>query len=145
MSRDTRDLLPQVRELAQQLLIRSSDNGTPIIITQTLRTKAEQDALYAQGRTTPGFIVTKAKGGDSFHNYGLAFDVALIVGNKVIWNKNDNNHNKIDDWEEVGKMGESLGLEWGGRWKFKDIPHFQLTFGLSIAELKAGKRPLGNF
>ena len=128
--------------MAEQLLINASNNNTPIIITQTLRTIKEQNDLYAQGRTKPGRIVTNAKDGASYHCYGLAFDVALIVEKKVIWNKNDNNHNKIDDWEEIGKLGEQLGLEWGGRWKFKDIPHFQLTFGLSITDLKAGKRPV---
>ncbi len=141
MSRLTTDLHPKIKVLAEQLLVNANNNGTPIIITQTLRTIEEQNELYNQGRTKPGKIVTNAKNGDSYHCYGLAFDIALIVGKKVIWNKNDNNHNKIDDWEEIGKLGEQLGLEWGGRWKFQDIPHFQFTFGLSIADLKAGKTP----
>jgi LAS superfamily LD-carboxypeptidase LdcB len=141
MSRSTKDLHPAVAQLAHALLVRASENGTPIIITQTLRTKEEQDALYAQGRTKPGKIVTKARGGESYHNYGLAFDVALVVGKRIVWDKNDLNKNNKDDWQEIGELGESVGLEWGGRWKFKDVPHFQKTFGLTIADLKSGKMP----
>jgi peptidoglycan L-alanyl-D-glutamate endopeptidase CwlK len=141
MSRSTKDLHPKVAELAHALIVRASENGTPIIITQTLRTKEEQDALYAQGRTKPGKIVTKAKGGESYHNYGLAFDVALVVGKRIVWDKNDLNKNNKDDWQEIGELGESVGLEWGGRWKFKDVPHFQKTFGLTIADLKSGRTP----
>lgn len=112
------------------------------MVTETLRTKEEQDELYAQGRTKPGKIVTNAKGGDSFHNYGLAFDIALIDRGKLNWNTGaDINDNDITDFFEIGEIGEKLGLEWGGRWKFKDMPHFQLTFGLSLADLKAGKKP----
>ena len=162
MSRDTRDLHPTVRDLAQKLLVRASDNGTPILITFTKRSIEEQEALYAQGRKplaevnlkrksvglTPiteqenKRIVTKARGGQSYHNYGLAFDVALIVGKRVVWESEDVNQNSVDDWEEVGKLGEELGLEWAGRWeKFKERAHFQYTFGLSINDLLNGKRP----
>ena len=47
--------------------------------SHTLRTFKEQDDLYSQGRTRPGKIVTNAKGGDSYHNYGLAIDIVLLV------------------------------------------------------------------
>jgi len=96
-------------------------------ITQALRTFAEQDALYAKGRTVPGSIVTKAKGGDSYHNYGLAFDVAIVENGGVSYNITP----------EIAAIGARYGLEWGGNWtSFKDKPHFQDTKGQSITQLK---------
>lgn len=142
MSRNTNDLHPYVKKLAEELVIRAMNNGIPVIITQTLRTIKEQDELYAQGRTKQGRIVTKARGGESMHNYGLAFDVALVKNGRAVWDEDaDLNKNQLADWEEVGRLGEELGLEWGGRWRFPDRPHFQYTFGLTIKDLKAGKRP----
>lgn len=106
------------------------------MITQAYRTKAEQDALYAQGRTKPGKIVTNAKGGYSNHNYGLSFDYVPLDGTRAIWDAN----NPL--WSKFGLIGESLGLEWGARWKqLPDRPHLQYTFGLSINDLVKGKRP----
>jgi peptidoglycan L-alanyl-D-glutamate endopeptidase CwlK len=117
-------------------------HGLEVIITQGLRTFEEQDALYAKGRTTPGLKVTDARGGSSFHNYGLAVDFAIKVDGKLTWeDKIDSNESSGPDYDEVGKMGEEFGLVWGGRWKKSDRPHFQLTFGLSISDLRSGKRP----
>lgn len=110
-----------------------------IVITEGDRSFEKQNKLYAQGRTTPGKIVTYAKGGSSYHNYGLAFDFAIIANSTESWDtKVDTNENQIPDYTEVGEIGESLGLEWGGRFHMKDYPHFQLTFKLSIEELKNG-------
>ena len=110
----------------------------------TLRTFAEQDALYAQGRTKPGVIVTKAKGGQSYHNYGLAIDIVLLVdkdGNGTFetasWDtKSDFDGDKKSDWQEVVAIFKRYGWEWGGDWRFVDAPHFQKTFGKSIMELQ---------
>jgi peptidoglycan L-alanyl-D-glutamate endopeptidase CwlK len=110
----------------------------------TLRTWAEQDALYAQGRTKPGNIVTKAKAGESFHNYGLAVDIVLLIdkdGNgsheTASWDeKTDFDGDHQSDWMEVVGIFKKYGWEWGGDWHFKDSPHFQKTFGNSIANLK---------
>ncbi|MGG3958436.1 M15 family metallopeptidase [Bhargavaea massiliensis] len=127
---------PLVATKARQLIERAYREGINVIITQGLRTVEEQNELYAQGRTKPGKIVTNAKGGYSYHNYGLAFDFAILnADGSVNWN--------IDEkWKRVGALGKSLGLEWGGDWpSFKDYPHFQYTFGLSLADLRAGKRP----
>lgn len=109
----------------------------------TLRTFAEQDAIYAQGRTKPGKVVTKAKGGQSYHNYGLAIDIVLLVdrdGNgtfeEASWEENvDFDGDKKADWQEIVAIFKRYGWEWGGDWKFSDTPHFQKTFGKSIAEL----------
>lgn len=111
----------------------------------TLRTIAEQDALYAQGRTKPGPIVTKAKGGQSYHNYGLAIDIALLVDKdkngtfeSTSWDtKTDFDKDGKIDWQEIVAIFKRYGWEWGGDWKFVDAPHFQKTFGKSIVDLQA--------
>ncbi|HZG59857.1 MAG TPA: M15 family metallopeptidase [Anoxybacillus sp.] len=127
---------PLVAAKARQLVSLAFKEGISIIITQGLRTIKEQNELYAQGRTKPGKIVTNAKGGYSYHNFGLAFDFAVLNANGSV------NWNVDKKWHRVGAIGKSLGLEWGGDWKsFKDYPHFQYTFGLSLANLRAGKRP----
>lgn len=117
----------------------------------TLRTIAEQDALYAQGRTRPGKRITNARGGFSYHNYGLAIDIVLIVdsdGNgsydRASWDtKTDFDGDGKSEWMEVVTIFKQHGWEWGGDWKFYDAPHFQKTFGYSARELlalhKAGK------
>jgi peptidoglycan LD-endopeptidase CwlK len=96
-------------------------------ITQGLRTFAEQDALYAQGRTKPGKIVTRAKGGQSIHNFGFAIDICLIIDNKIAsWDTaKDWDNDQIADWYECVKIFAKFGYEWGGNWKTsKDLPHF---------------------
>jgi peptidoglycan L-alanyl-D-glutamate endopeptidase CwlK len=108
--------------------------GVTIRITHALRTVAEQNALFAIGRTKPGRKVTNARGGDSFHNYGLALDFCLIVNGKASFTVDAN-------WLKVIETFERYGWESGHHWKFTDSPHVQKTFGLSIADLKGGRRP----
>jgi peptidoglycan L-alanyl-D-glutamate endopeptidase CwlK len=106
----------------------------------TLRTFAEQDALYAQGRTrlhdAQGRrlgIVTKAKGGQSIHNYGLAFDIVLLVDNdnngtreSASWDTvRDFDKDGRADWMEVVDIFKKYNYTWGGDWKFRDAPHFE--------------------
>lgn len=107
-------------------------------ISQGLRTIAEQDALYAQGRTAKGKIVTNARGGSSYHNYGLAVDIVLIVDNKIAsWEINkDFDKDGVPDWMEVVKIFKDAGWKWGGDFKsIKDYPHFEKSFGYSPAAL----------
>jgi peptidoglycan L-alanyl-D-glutamate endopeptidase CwlK len=111
----------------------------------TFRTFAEQDSLYAQGRTKPGKIVTNAKGGQSYHNYGLAIDVVLLVDKDkngtfetASWDtKTDFDGDAKSDWQEIVAIFKRYGWEWGGDWKFVDAPHFQKKLGKSIMELQA--------
>ena len=113
----------------------------------TLRTFAEQNAIYAQGRTrlfdAKGNrlgVVTKAKGGQSIHNYGLALDIVLIKDNKTAsWEDNvDFDKDGKADWMEVVNILKSHGWTWGGDWKsFKDKPHFEKTFGYTWQQLLA--------
>lgn len=130
---------------AKKLIQRSYARGVPIVITQGMRTIAEQNALYAEGRTKPGAIVTYARGGTSYHNYGLAVDFALLLpdGKAVSWDmKRDGDRDSKSDWQEVVEEAKQLGFEWGGDWtSFKDYSHLQMSFGLSINQLKAGQRP----
>lgn len=120
---------PKITQLGLLMVDACAEAGLAILITQGLRTWEEQDALYAQGRTAPGKIVTNARGGQSWHNFGLAFDIVVLdsVG-KADW---DTAH---PGWSRAAAIGKSLGLEWGGDWtKFKDLPHFQLIGDLTLA------------
>lgn len=134
-SRKLDDLLPIVATKARALLSAAKRDGIELLVTSTYRDAECQDALYAQGRTTPGRRVTNAKGGQSWHQYRVAIDIVPLVAGKAIW----------DDrriWTRIGELGESVGLEWAGRWKsFPESPHFQFTGGLTMAQLKQGKQP----
>lgn len=114
--------------------------------THTLRTFEEQDALYSKGRTTgtKGKTVTNAKGGQSYHNYGCATDICLLVDTNgdgsyetASWQTNvDFDGDGKKDWMEVVDIFEKYGWESGLRWKsFPDAPHFQKTMGYSVQEL----------
>ncbi|MGL5346303.1 MAG: peptidoglycan-binding protein [Peptostreptococcaceae bacterium] len=136
MSSDLNTLHPYVKFLANKFLEKCRQENFPVAIYFTYRTIKEQDELYAKGRTTKGPKVTNARGGYSYHNYGLAFDAAPLVNGKIDWNNESL-------FKKMGQIGESVGLEWGGNWKsFKDTPHFQWTGGLTVRELLAGKRPV---
>lgn len=138
------DLHPVVKENKQKLIDRAKEKGINVVITEGFRSIEKQNALYEQGRSTEGKIVTNAEGGTSYHNYGLAIDFALKnkQGN-IIWNTEyDGNNNGTSDWMEVVTIAKNLGFEWGGDWEhFRDYPHLQMTFGLRIRELQNGKRP----
>ncbi|PHV72197.1 hypothetical protein CS063_01610 [Sporanaerobium hydrogeniformans] len=131
---DIKELHPKVRELAEKLLVEAKKQGLDAKIIDTYRSPERQDFLYAQGRTKPGAIVTNARGKDksSYHNWRLAFD--------CIQNSKTDPYNAAF-LAKLGKIGQSLGLEWGGGWSsFKDAPHFQYTYGLSIKQLNAGAK-----
>jgi peptidoglycan L-alanyl-D-glutamate endopeptidase CwlK len=134
-------LHPKVRDEAEKILteVEAHLQGKAAIrITQGLRTIQEQDVLYAQGRTKPGKVVTNARGGSSYHNYGLAIDFTLLVNGQISWDmKTDWDGDKVADWMEVVNIFKKYGWEWGGNWKsLKDYPHFQKTFGYSISDLR---------
>jgi peptidoglycan LD-endopeptidase CwlK len=138
------ELNPVVNEKKDILVKKAGDIGIRVVITEDFRSVEEQDRLYEQGRTSEGSIVTNAKGGQSYHNYGLAIDFALMdINGVVIWDmKYDGNGNGKSDWSEVVEIAKSLGFQWGGDWaNFKDYPHLQMDFGLTIEELQKGKRP----
>lgn len=124
---------PKLRaELKDQYLTINTrlPKGVRLRFTQTLRTIAEQNELYAQGRTKKGTVVTNAKGGQSIHNYGLAFDIVLLYdkdGNGTFetasWDENVH-------WKTVVTFFKSNGWFWGGDFRsLYDAPHFEKTFG----------------
>jgi peptidoglycan L-alanyl-D-glutamate endopeptidase CwlK len=132
---DINELHPKVKELALRLLEEARRQGLNAKVIDTFRSPERQDYLYAQGRTRAGNIVTNARGKDmcSYHNWRLAFDCIQNMPGKEY---------DAAFLAKLGRIGQSIGLEWGGSWiTFKDAPHFQYTFGLSIKDLKAGKRP----
>ncbi|WP_396953756.1 M15 family metallopeptidase [Neobacillus mesonae] len=138
------NLHPVVEERSGQFIKQAADKGITVVITDGFRSSEDQDRLYEKGRTASGNIVTNAKGGQSYHNFGLAVDFALKTpSGNIIWDRQyDGNKNGIADWTEVVEMAKALGFEWGGDWaQFKDYPHLQMDFGLTIAELQRGKRP----
>jgi peptidoglycan L-alanyl-D-glutamate endopeptidase CwlK len=110
-------LVEPLQKIAVEFLRRCHVKGLGVKIICGTRTIEEQDALYAQGRTKPGDIVTWVKGGNSWHNYGLAFDVGVFRGADYL--------GASSEYAEAGAIGIELGLEWGGSWKKKDFPHFQ--------------------
>lgn len=123
-----------VRERTIQLITMAYGEKIYVGISQGFRSFAEQDELYAQGRTKPGNIVTNAKGGQSYHNYGLAVDFFIYSSDlkRVSWVVNDK-------WRRVASIAKELGFEWGGEWQgFTDYPHLQITSGLTIKQLQSG-------
>ena len=137
---------PQLFGRAKELIIRlKQEKGITLRAYSGFRSYAQQNALYAKGRTTAKLrekgildiegkpndrIVTKVLAGHSFHNFGLAIDTVEIQNGKALWSN--------PNWDKIGSFGESIGWEWGGRWtSFIDRPHFEFDFGLSRSQLRA--------
>lgn len=133
MGRDISACHPRLQAKAIQLVDACERQGLRIKVTDCFRSRAEQDALYAQGRTKPGNIVTNAPGSSysSHHMWGTAFDIC----------RNDGRGAYEDGdgiFSRVGTIGKGLGLEWGGDWtSIVDKPHFQLPdWGSNTSRLR---------
>jgi len=110
--------------------------GVTVEVISGLRSWSAQAALYAQGRTKPGRIVTKARPGSSWHNYGLAIDLGLFKDGVYLDGRNPTLADKL--YAEIGALAGKMGIEWAGNWKsFQETPHFQVTFGLTLAQVRA--------
>lgn len=125
--RDLESLHPLVAEKAKAFLAKAepiaTKRGLTVKIISTLRTWDEQTAIYAQGRTAPGIKVTNAKAGFSMHNWGLAFDIGVFENGKYVSNAKTE---KL--YDELGPIGVSVGLTWGGNFtSIKDRPHYEFT------------------
>jgi peptidoglycan L-alanyl-D-glutamate endopeptidase CwlK len=120
-SRSLDDLRPEVRPQVDAFLAACKAASIDVLVTCTLRSNAEQAALYAQGRTTPGIRVTDAPAGRSAHNFGLAIDVVPVVNGKLDWERKD------PVWQKVGQLGVIANLQWAGTpgFPFPELPHFQ--------------------
>ena len=111
-----------------------------------IRSMEEQEILYAKGRTTPGPVVTWAKPGRSYHNYGMAVDIVLLKDtngdgtyDKASWETNlDFDGDGKADWSEIVAIFKAYGWTWGGDFLPKnkiDKPHFQRTYGFPTSKL----------
>lgn len=122
MARDIKMLHPELQEIITKFISECTKKGFKVGIGECLRTTEEQNALYAQGRTTAGRIVTNASGTSysSMHQWGVAFDVYRNDGKGAYDDSGNFFYN-------VGQIGKSLGLFWGGDFKsITDKPHFQM-------------------
>jgi peptidoglycan L-alanyl-D-glutamate endopeptidase CwlK len=155
-------LHPKLRDEAliiyNEIVAALTGNAT-VRFSYTLRTFAEQQAIYNQGRKTPGKIVSNAQAGQSFHNYGLAIDIVLLVDKdrngtyeEARWDTlGDYDGDKFADWIECVRIFKKYGWTWGADWdndnltkaqgdkdeKFVDMPHFQKTFNYTTKQLLA--------
>jgi hypothetical protein len=107
--------------------------GVKLRVNEGYRSIEDQDKLYAQGRTTPGPVVTWAKGGQSYHNYGLALDVVIMTNGQPDWSK--------PITPAIAAYGKQQGFQWGGDFPTQpvnkqDLPHFEMTFGQSWQSLQ---------
>jgi peptidoglycan L-alanyl-D-glutamate endopeptidase CwlK len=135
-------LHPKLADALTSILTEMKARKLNVGMHSGVRDFATQKRLYLLGReiiNPDGFsihkpmgnIVTNADAFSSFHEYGLSADL-VPKDEKGNWTWNWPSEN----WEEMGKFGESLGLEWGGRWRFKDMPHFQLKTKLSMNDIR---------
>ena len=110
------------------------------------RTYAEQNALYAQGRTAPGPKVTNAKGGESNHNFGIAMDFGVFRAKRYLDGGNPDDSKLAADIHKAAAVhAKANGIEWGGDWKsFKDFPHFEVHTGLSSAAKRQRMASVGS-
>lgn len=110
---------PELASKVLQILEMANREGFDLMVSQGFRSIAEQNKLYAQGRTTRGKIVTNARGGQSNHNFGTAVDFVFIVGGQPSWDERL--------YTNIGRWAKIVGLKWGGNWRsFKDLPHVEL-------------------
>ena len=93
-SRKLDDLLPKVKTKVEAFIAICKSHNIDLLVTSTYRDFESQTALYAQGRTAPGKIVTNAPAGSSFHNYRCAVDVVPLVNGKPVWDGTDHYGNK---------------------------------------------------
>lgn len=126
-------LHPQLQQKIAELKKLCEKNRLKIGVGECLRTVAEQDAFYSQGRTKPGKIVTNAKGStySSQHQWGIAFDFYRNDGTGL--------YNEAGNFfAKVGVLAKSIGLGWGGDWKSPvDKPHLYLPdWGSTTTKLK---------
>jgi peptidoglycan L-alanyl-D-glutamate endopeptidase CwlK len=152
-SKSLNDLCPKARNKARAFLAYCTRQGIAVVVTCTYRSIAEQNALYLQGRDSlqevnlarrlinlppipkeDNKIITRARGGESYHQYWVAFDVVPVENGKAIWSTTH------PVWHILGAIAEACGLEWAGRWKRnQEFCHFQFTGGLTINDFRNGK------
>lgn len=127
-----RTLAIRAQRPARRFLFRVLAAGIGARIISGTRTYAMQDALYRQGRFgNPGPRVTHARGGQSNHNFGIAWDIGIFTAS-------DGYLAGGPAYDDAAMAGQAVELEWGGNWAtFVDKPHYQLATGLSARAMRA--------
>lgn len=133
---------PKLRDELEKIYIEANNKlaKSRLRFSYVLRTFKEQDELFKKRPK-----VTNARGGQSYHNYGLAVDIVILFDPKggnnytsASWDPlKDWDKDNIADWQEVVTVFKKYGWEWGGDWRKKDLPHFQKTLGYSWQQLKS--------
>ena len=130
-------LVPKAQRAARQFMVAAKPFPYTVKILSGGRTYAQQDALYAQGRTKPGNRVTNAPAGSSNHNFGIAFDVGIFDGKTYFTGSTPATNKPYLDLRKLTRPAV-LELDWGGDWKsIKDYPHYELHTGLTTKEVRA--------
>lgn len=133
MGRLLTELEPKVELAARSAVAECLAKGVHTLVTCTYRSGEEQSALYAQGRSKPGHIVTNAKAGQSFHQYKVALDIYPVVNGKIDF------AGTAHEWQEMAVIFKKHGFEWAGEWKrFKEFPHFQMRSGHDLEYFQKG-------
>jgi peptidoglycan L-alanyl-D-glutamate endopeptidase CwlK len=128
VSKNLHGLHPRVQREAVKVMRDMEAIGLPVKIMEGYRSIERQNELYAQGRTKAGLIVTNAKGGQSFHNYGVAVDMCFKDGGYNV---------PSHYWLLLGKAYKKHGFEWGGDWEtFQDRPHGEMKLGYTLADFQ---------
>lgn len=133
MGRLLSELDPKVAGAAERAIAECKSMGLALLVTCTFRTNAEQEALYAQGRSKPGKKVTNARAGQSLHQYRVALDLYPMVNGKPDFS------GQAPEWHQIAAVFKKHGFEWAFEWKkFKEMPHFQMTDGHPLSYFQRG-------
>lgn len=129
---DTTLAFPPFLEKLQALLDDAIRQMRAYWVVELHRSYHRSDELFAQGRTTPGPIVTRARAGQSAHNFGIAADLVLDGYMDRAGLQPDY---RPASYDLLGHLCPKHGLVWGGSWAFKDLPHVQLPGFVTAGEL----------
>lgn len=130
---DTTKIYPPFHAKVQAMLAELDAQSASFWVVSGYRPYAEQTALYAQGRTTPGKIVTNARAGQSSHNFGIAYD---LVRDGFMERAGLQPDYRPASYDVLGPAAQKHGIVWGGSWTFKDLPHVQLPGYVTAAQLE---------
>lgn len=131
--RNIQSLHLKAQEAARAFMTAVLATGITVRIISGTRTYAEQNALYKKGRFgNPGPRVTNARGGQSNHNFGIAWDIGIFRNGEYLGDSP-----LYTTAAQAGLAAGIVGLEWGGNWTgFVDRPHYQMSTGLSISKVR---------
>lgn len=136
-SRDLGTLLPKVRaRVVAFMAAYTKATGLDLLCYCTQRSTFDQQAAFNSG-------ASKAKPGESWHQWGCAADIVPLIGGKPLWTVFDKKKIMLPEWEAYGKIATDCDLEWAGNWKsFKEYNHVQYTASLRIQDVVANTKLL---